>query len=76
MILATYTRNNPKRDKTWAIASIALDMTTARKNQQKILDRAHKIGYDTAEVIIQEFQSADDVPATLFDVKPEKLLYN
>jgi hypothetical protein len=76
MILATYARNNPKKDKTWAIVSVALDLTTARKTQKKILDRAHKIGYDTAEVVIQEFQSVDDVPATLYAVQPEKMLYN
>jgi hypothetical protein len=74
MILAIYKRNNPKQH--WSIAYIAADMTTAKKQCQKMDAHAKQIGYDTAESIIQGFNSQDDVPATLAKVKSEAVLYN
>lgn len=75
MILAIYKKNHAK-DKHWSIASIAYDIAAAKKECKKIDDRAKRIGWDTAESIIQGFNSADDIPSTLTDVKSEDTLYN
>lgn len=74
MILAIYSKF--KSTDKWLLHAFAPSMEQAKKFSAKVKTRAKSMGYDEAEVVIQGFDSATNVPKTLETVKPEKQCYN
>jgi hypothetical protein len=74
MILGVYVKNR-KKDK-WSLFTVGQDLELAQKQSKKLIQEFRDIGYDEADAVVQKFDNAFDIPATLEKIVPEKVLYN
>ena len=73
-IIAIYMKNKPSAK--WSLYFVADDMEKAKAKTKMAIQQAKEIGYDSADAVIQKYNSAYDVPQTLDKIIPEKDYFN
>lgn len=69
-------KKNKSKDK-WQLASKAItSLDLANEYKDRIMKLAKDKGFDNAETCIQSFSDKYNIPETIENIKPEKLLLN
>jgi len=74
MFHGIYMRNRPK-DK-WHLVSVAVSPEAANFDVEQCRKKNELVGRDEAEVAVQFFETAFDIPEYLDVIKDQKPLYN
>ena len=74
MVLGIYIKNR-RKDK-WSLFTVSKNLELAKKTSKKLIKDFQDIGYTEADATIQEFDNLYDIPATMNEVRSEKLLVN
>ena len=74
MVLAVYKKNTEKS--TWTLVKTAMTMLEAKVIATAVRKHCKEIGYDQVKTTIKSFGDPRNIPGTISETTPTKMLYN